>query len=129
MFVNNLKLIIPTQTSILNLTPAVAKRKTKGINIFYNVKLNAISGLHINKRFDKSLLKLLLIKKRDNSIKYLIASQSQLFQNLIVTRRKNSIFFKNVNSYKALRLDLGLPIRGQRSHTNAKTARKLNKTV
>jgi len=34
---------------------------------------------------------------------------------------------KQIGSYRGLRHNAGLPLRGQRTHTNAKTARKRNK--
>jgi ribosomal protein S13 len=37
-------------------------------------------------------------------------------------------FYKNINSYKGTRHKKSLPVRGQRTHTNAKTNKKKYKT-
>ena len=53
--------------------------------------------------------------------------------NLIITselKKVQSLFFKNlvsIKSYRGLRKIQGLPVRGQRTHTNAKTARNRTK--
>lgn len=57
-----------------------------------------------------------------NLIEYLnliIASDLKKIKNLIT---KNLI---SIKSYRGLRRIQGLPVRGQRTHTNAKTARKI----
>lgn len=129
---NNLKLttVITTSNSkrFLIAPTTLEKRKNKkGINLFYNCKLNAISGLCIKQVFTKTLLRIFLEKKRENAVKYIFDFQSQAFYNLVVLNKKISAFLKTNFSYKIVRLAAGLPIRGQRTHTNAKTARKLNK--
>lgn len=56
----------------------------------------------------------------------------KLIENLNMTlasdlKKENLLIFKkliNIKSYRGLRKNQGLPIRGQRTHTNAKTARK-----
>lgn len=51
-------------------------------------------------------------------------NKNELSVNL---RKENYKIFKNlmaVKSIRGLRLNKGLPVRGQRTHTNAKTARK-----
>jgi Ribosomal protein S13 len=57
----------------------------------------------------------------------------QFFIFLKAERNKNVayiteywMFLKNNKFYKGLRYSKGLPVRGQRTHTNSKTARKLN---
>lgn len=52
------------------------------------------------------------------SLNLIIASDLKKFKMLIT---KNLI---SIKSYKGLRKTKGLPVRGQRTHTNAKTARK-----
>ena len=128
MLVNYLKIEknLSNYTNGINLLLSV-KRKNKGISIFYNTKLNAVSGLSSKNLFETSKLRAFLLKKRQNSLKYLIEFQTQSFQNLLILKRKTNIFLKNINSYKGVRLELSLPLRGQRTHTNSKTARKLNK--
>lgn len=58
------------------------------------------------------------ITKITNSLNLLISQDLKKFKLLIF---KNAI---SIQSYKGRRRNLGLPIRGQRTHTNAKTARK-----
>lgn len=53
-----------------------------------------------------------------DSLNLIIASDLKKFKNLIT---KNLV---SIKSYKGLRKIQGLPVRGQRTHTNAKTARK-----
>lgn len=53
-----------------------------------------------------------------DSLNLIIASDLKKFKNLTT---KNLLYIK---TYKGLRKTQGLPIRGQRTHTNAKTARK-----
>lgn len=63
---------------------------------------------------------------------YIFNSLSKLFELIEIylgiqyRRRKNSNLniLKNIKSYRGIRYFFGLPIRGQRRHTNAKTARK-----
>ena len=53
--------------------------------------------------------------------------------NMVITsdlrKLKNSITVKlvSIKSYRGLRKINGLPVRGQRTHTNAKTARKIRR--
>jgi len=53
-----------------------------------------------------------------DSLKLIIAADLKKFKKLII---KNLL---DIKSYKGLRKTQGLPVRGQRTHTNAKTARK-----
>lgn len=53
------------------------------------------------------------------------------YKNLIVgnnhirdIRNKNIAFFKKINCYRGIRHKIGLPVRGQRTKTNAKTSKK-----
>ena len=127
MGTNSLKLTLyKKKLSLLNYE---VKRKNKGVNLFYNLKLNALSGLQNNQVFDKHFLKFLILKKRDNLIKHLLESQLKSFQELVINKKNAFFFYKTNYSYKALRLSSGFPIRGQRTHTNAKTARKFNKII
>lgn len=130
---NNLKLTtsstrVNTNKHFLINGVTVEKRKSKkGINLFYNTKLNAISGLCTTYIFTKTPLKIFLEKKRENAIKYLFDAQALAFYNFLMLNKKINVFLKNNSNYKVMRLASGLPIRGQRTHTNSKTARRLNK--
>jgi len=63
---------------------------------------------------------------------YIFTSLSYLFdliENYLGVQYKrhgksNLYVLRNIKSYRGIRYFLGLPIRGQRRHTNAKTARK-----
>jgi len=52
------------------------------------------------------------------SLNLIIASDLKKFKSLII---KNLV---SIKTYRGLRKIQGLPVRGQRTHTNAKTARK-----
>ena len=62
---------------------------------------------------------------QSQKLTYLInLNKNELSVNL---RKQNYAIFKNllaVKTIRGLRLNKGLPVRGQRTHTNAKTARK-----
>jgi small subunit ribosomal protein S13 len=59
-----------------------------------------------------------LLKVADNS-NLIITSDLKKFKNLIL---KNLI---SIKSYRGLRRIKGLPVRGQRTHTNSRTSRKI----
>lgn len=46
-------------------------------------------------------------------------------ENFLVRKRDNNLkFFLSMKTYKSIRLQTGLPIRGQRTRTNAKTTKR-----
>ena len=65
---------------------------------------------------EEQIKKLLNLVESSNIV---IASDLKKVKNLIL---KNLVFIK---SYRGLRKIKGLPIRGQRTHTNGRTARKI----
>ena len=82
----------------------------------------------------------LLLKKKlgiNNRLKKVFVKETQLnsskqFLSTIKTEKKLKLevkesinFLKKLKSFKGLRHKLGYPCRGQRTHTNAKTAKKL----
>ena len=69
------------------------------------------------KNLSEEQIKKLLILVENSEI--LITSDLKKAKNLII---KNLVFIK---SYRGLRKIKGLPIRGQRTHTNGRTARKI----
>lgn len=83
--------------------PSSSVKKNKGINLFYNFKLSAISGLQNNTVFDKHALKFSILKRRGNSVKHLLDTQSKTFQTLLINKRRTYFFLKANNVYKALR--------------------------
>lgn len=54
------------------------------------------------------------------SLNLIIAGDLLKLKLLIITR------FISIKSYKGIRRKRGLPVRGQRTHTNAKTAKKIS---
>jgi small subunit ribosomal protein S13 len=51
-----------------------------------------------------------------------------LLGNKLKLRIKEQInFIKNIRTYRGLRHKVSLPVRGQRTHTNAKTSKKTNR--
>jgi small subunit ribosomal protein S13 len=66
-----------------------------------------------------------LSRSQQNKLKYLIEnSDLKLAGDLkrLKSRRIKSLIF--MRSYRGLRISQGLPVRGQRTHTNARTAKK-----
>lgn len=59
------------------------------------------------------------IVKVIDSLDLILANDLKKFKLLVLKR------LISIKSYKGLRRKKGLPIRGQRTHTNAKTARKI----
>lgn len=86
----------------------VALKRSVGINLRtnedYNVKSKILNKVH---------------KIVDN--KYLIG------RKLILNNKENLDFLTKLKTYRGLRNKFGYPARGQRTHTNAKTKKKLQK--
>lgn len=103
-----------------------------------NVKItNKLNLIKINFGIGKDLLKLAFDKIGLNNKKYLLnIKTSNLIQinnsikkiesgkKLIDSIKCGMEFRENIKSYKGIRHKLRYPIRGQRTHTNAKTAKK-----
>jgi small subunit ribosomal protein S13 len=112
------------ETELLkNKTVILALKLIFGLGNF-NATL-AIKKLGFSKNLKiKSLLKKQIHKliRAVNSLNILLANDLKKF--------RFSMFQKllNIKSIKGFRKSCGLPIRGQRTHTNAKTARKVKKT-
>ena len=79
-------------------------------------KLGFSKNLKIKNLSEEQIKKLL--KLVDNS-ELLITSDLKKFKNLVL---KNLV---SIKSYRGLRKIKGLPVRGQRTHTNGRTARKI----
>jgi len=79
-------------------------------------QLGFSTNLKVKSLSDDQILKILKLIETSN---LLITSELKKKQILIL---KRLIFIK---SYRGLRRIKGLPVRGQRTHTNAKTARKI----
>lgn len=79
----------------------------KNLGFSKNLKLNEIS--------ESQLLKIVRFVEKKN-----ILTGTDLKQNISTDHKK----LENIKSYRGLRKISGLPIRGQRTHTNARSARK-----
>jgi len=87
----------------------------KNINIIY-------SEIGLNPRIFQVVVK----PKQDRTLNYLIKKIS--FNKTLKIKIKKIInFYINIKTYKGLRHQSKQPVRGQRTHTNAKTVKKLAK--
>jgi small subunit ribosomal protein S13 len=80
----------------------------KKLGFSYNLKVKNLTSGQINQ-----ILKLI------ESLNFVLANDLKRIKLL----RKQYLI--NIKSYRGLRRKKGFPVRGQRTHTNAKTARKL----
>jgi small subunit ribosomal protein S13 len=93
--------------------------KEYGVGCFVKIKLFKKTGL--NTRRNILNCKYSAINKLERLRKNIYFSKTLLFQN---KKRKNYLI--KLNNFRGLRHQLKKPVRGQRTKTNAKTARKLN---
>ena len=77
-------------------------------------KLGFSSNFKVNLLSESQIVRMLTII---NSLKLLLAHELKKFRLSII---KKLVF---IRSYRGLRRKQGLPVRGQRTHTNARTAR------
>lgn len=75
--------------------------------------------LGINSRLNYNYIK----EKKFNQLNTII-NKSFVGKKLQESIRDNVSFIKNIKTYKGLRHKASLPVRGQRTHTNAKTCKK-----
>jgi len=90
--------------------------------------INKTSSLVICKKlgFSKNLKLKDLSKEQINKLIKIIESLSlKLASDLKKTKLLINKKLISIKSYKGLRKNQGLPIRGQRTHTNARTSRKI----
>lgn len=80
----------------------------KKLGFSSNLKVKNLSSSQINQ-----------ILKLSESLNFVLANDLKRFKLL---RRQHLI---NIKSYRGLRRQKGFPVRGQRTHTNAKTAKKI----
>lgn len=79
----------------------------KSLGLLPNLKVNNLNKEQINK-----LITMI------ESLNINLASDLRKFKILTIKK------LISIKSYKGIRLNQGLPVRGQRTHTNAKTSRK-----
>ncbi len=75
--------------------------------------------LGVNSRLDYNYIK----EKRFNQLNTIV-NKTLVGKKLQDSIRENISFIKNIKTYKGLRHKSSLPVRGQRTHTNAKTCKK-----
>lgn len=101
---------------IIKLSKIQKKNKKQGIGSLYVTKLRALLG---TKQLKNNYI---------YSIDYTNIQSNQVKSYLNLKQAALKIRTINIsnNTYKGVRLKLRLPLRGQRTHTNAQTAKKLN---
>jgi len=104
---SNTKLLPFALCSIYGLGKASTFLICKKLGFSKNLIINNLSKEHINK----------LVKNIESLDK--LVGKDLLKTRVLITKRL--VFIK---SYRGLRRYQGLPVRGQRTHTNAKTSRK-----
>lgn len=104
-------------------------KKIKELNNIYGVGLSTISKSFTYLGFKNNLDKIKFIKLTNvdlkNQINFL-KSNYLIDQFLFDLKKKQKKQQVKIYSYKTMRLSLNLPLRGQRTKTNSKTAKKMN---
>lgn len=97
-----------------------ALRSVYGLNksraFFFCKQIGFALNLKVSDLTEEQIIKFL---KLVESSKILIASDLKKFNRFVVNR------LVSIKSYRGLRKIKGLPVRGQRTHTNARTAAKI----
>lgn len=110
-----LKKKIFNKTTILqNLTTIYGIGRNSAINICHATGFNPITALNL--------------LREDQLYKILATIEKNFFlieTNLKFYNKENHLYLARVKNIRAVRNRLGLPVRGQRTHTNAKTKLKL----
>ena len=102
-----IKLVFLSLMHVYGLGKSISLLICKRLGFSKNLKVKHLSKEQINK----------LVKTIENLDKELASDLKKL--KILSTKK-----LVNIKSYKGLRKIKGLPIRGQRTHTNAKTSRK-----
>jgi small subunit ribosomal protein S13 len=93
-----------------------------GINFWRATQLISLLGINkstkVNQLTSQELIKLNKFATKN----YIFGPKLLQIKNTIINDHKKN------GSYKGMRFRQGLPANGQRTHTNAKTAKKLNRT-
>lgn len=101
----------------------VSLQKIFGVGQFTSKKICKSLGFLINlKTKDLNKLQILQLTKKIESLNIIVSS------DLKKQISKNNLKYISIKSYKGLRKLQGLPIRGQRTHTNAQTAKRKNRS-
>lgn len=100
------KPVVVALRSIYGISHSQALAVCKQLGFSHNLKVNALSREQVNK-----------LSKTISSLGIPLGSDLRALRNLAFKKQITS------KSYKGLRRKQGLPARGQRTHTNAKTSR------
>jgi small subunit ribosomal protein S13 len=107
--ISDSKSILYSLTILYGINEYQSKKICKNIGINPQITLNKLKNNHVNRLINyinKNLKVEQLLKKRK-------------------TEKVNELI--EIKSNRGIRQSLGLPVRGQRTHTNAKTSKKLKK--
>lgn len=107
--ISDSKSILYSLTTLYGINEYQSKKICKNIGINPQITLNKVKNNHVNR----------LINYINKNLKV-----EQLLKK-IKTERLNELV--EIKSNRGIRQSQGLPVRGQRTHTNAKTAKKLKK--
>lgn len=107
--ISDSKSILYSLTTLYGINEYQSKKICKNIGINPQITLNKVKNNHVNR----------LINYINKNLKV-----EQLLKKA-KTERLNELV--DIKSNRGIRQSQGLPVRGQRTHTNAKTAKKLKK--
>lgn len=97
------------------------------LKYIYGINKSTAVFICRNLGFAKNLKIKNLSSEQINKLVQVIGSLGiQTESNLKKIKQLNNKKLTNMKSYRGLRKSQGLPVRGQRTHTNAKTAKKRN---
>ncbi len=93
----------------------------KGYNLKCKSYLNKLKNLY---GFNIKLRGKDLIFTEDMLENLITQMRGKRYKEIMLYRKERINFLKEINCYRGLRHSLHLPVRGQRTHTNSRTARK-----
>lgn len=91
----------------------------------YGINFNILFNLYLKYGLNNRLNNSLKFKKKHLSLFNNQVKKKITGKNLKLQIRKNIDFYKKLKNIKGLRHKLNYPVRGQRTHTNAKTRKKI----
>ncbi len=109
--ISNSKSILYSLTFLYGINKYQSKRICKNIGINPKTTINQLKKNQLNR----------LINYINKNIKI-----EQLLKKI---KKDNFNNLLNIKTNRGIRHNLGLPVRGQRTHTNAKTSKKLKNTI
>ena len=107
--ISDSKSILYSLTILYGINEYQSKKICKNIGINPQITINKLKNNHVN----------LLINYINKNVK--------IEEILKESKKKKLNILLDIKSYRGIRQSIGLPVRGQRTHTNAKTSKKLKK--